>query len=136
MRMAYVHEPVFQTTTFSGSISGRAGRRYASARDCAGDDLEELRRLVGSYLREMDAQLDKVEELIAGEGFSELARCAHRSGGASATFGMSAIAVPLRSIESLGLQQTVKGAEIQLAEARRQLGLIREFLKTQPEKAL
>ena len=99
--------------------------------NCADDDRQELQRLVKNYLRDTELELGKMAKAIADGAFSEMSRLAHRSCGASATFGMVAITIPLRELEHLGLMQTMDGAGIHLAQARRQLGLIRNFFKTQ-----
>jgi len=101
--------------------------------NCADEDRQELQRLAGNYLREMEAQLGQMEKAVAGGECSEMARLAHRSCGASATFGMVAITIPLGALEHIGRTQSMKGAEIHLAQAWRQLELIRNFFKAQPE---
>jgi len=103
--------------------------------NCADEDRQELQRLVENYLREMELELDKMAKAIADGAFTEMSRLAHRSCGASATFGMVAITIPLCELEHLGRVQTMDGARIHLAQARRQLELIRDFFKTQPETA-
>ncbi|MEI6560954.1 MAG: Hpt domain-containing protein [Verrucomicrobiota bacterium] len=101
--------------------------------NCADEDKQELQRLVGNYLREMEAQLGRMEVALAAGDCAEMTRWAHRSCGASATFGMVAITIPLYALEHLGRAQTLEGAEIHLAQAWRQLELIRDFFQTQPE---
>jgi len=101
--------------------------------NCADEDRQELQRLVGDYLREMESQLAQMEKALAAGDCAEMTRWAHRSCGASAMFGMVAITIPLGALEHLGRAQTMEGAEIHLAQAWRQLELIRDFFKTQPE---
>jgi len=103
--------------------------------DCVDNDLKELRLLLEQYLPETVAHLKNIEESINRGAVEEMSRRAHRCGGSSATVGMRAIAVPLRAIEQIGLEQTVTGAKLHLQEAWKQLNLICDFLKNHPETA-
>ena len=103
--------------------------------DCADGDREELQRLIRNYLQEMEAQLEKMEHLMTGGAFPEMAHCAHRSCGASATLGMRAIAAPLRALERMNQERAAQDAATQLAEARRELCVLGEFLKDHPALA-
>ena len=102
---------------------------------CADENREEMHRLLSNYLLEMESQLEQIEKSISEGVCKEMVKYAHRSCGASATFGFRAIAISLKAIERLGLKNTVNGASIQLAEARRQLELIREFQKSHLDTA-
>ena len=104
--------------------------------DCADNDREELRNLIGQYIPETALQLAKLEELIAAGAFLEMSRCAHRCCGTSGILGMKGIVPPLRAIEHLGANSTTRGAAALLAEAREQYRLICEFLKNHPETAV
>jgi len=126
------------TATDPSSIVQSLGEPIVDMRrlwDCADNDREELQWLVGNYLAETKSQLEKIGKSISEGTFAEMTRYAHCSCGASTTFGFRAIAIPLEAIERIGSKNKVDGAEIQLAEAWRQLELLFEFLKAHPETA-
>jgi len=103
--------------------------------ECVNNDREELNSLLGRYMEDTASLLAKIEESIKEGAFAEMARCAHRCCGTSATIGMTAMVPPLAAMEQSGLESTAAEATALLASAREQFELIREFLNKQPETA-
>jgi len=96
----------------------------------AGDD-ESVRNLVDLYLTQADGLMPSLQAALQAGSASEVARVAHKLGGASSTCGMTSLVAPLLELEHLGRAGRLPENEQSWAEASRQLERIRQFLAAQ-----
>jgi CheY-like chemotaxis protein/HPt (histidine-containing phosphotransfer) domain-containing protein len=97
--------------------------------DFAGGSPENLKELVGLYLKQTTAQIGLLETALAAGDCAKAARLAHSSAGASATCGMTAILPVFRQMEHLGGANDRVGAVALLPAARRELDRIKHFFE-------
>ena len=96
----------------------------------SGND-ESVRELVQLYLKQADELIPSLQAALQASSASELARVAHKLGGASSTCGMTGLVSPLGELEHLGRAGQLPENGQLLAEAIRQLERIRQFLAAQ-----
>jgi CheY-like chemotaxis protein/HPt (histidine-containing phosphotransfer) domain-containing protein len=94
-----------------------------------GDDPEEVCAIIGVYLEQMAHSLERLDAAIASCDAPEVNSVAHNCVGVSATCGADALLGPLRELERMGREHRLVGAEYLGAEARREFGRVKEFLK-------
>lgn len=96
----------------------------------AGDD-ESVRNLVQLYLTQAEQLMPNLQAALQAGSASEVARVAHKLGGASSTCGMPGLVAALLELEHLGRAGRLPENEQLWAEASRQLERIRQFLAAQ-----
>jgi CheY-like chemotaxis protein/HPt (histidine-containing phosphotransfer) domain-containing protein len=91
--------------------------------------IENLRELVTLYFSQTSEQLEQLEAAITANTTAEVRRIAHSCAGASATCGMRRLVPLLREMERQGYEGKLTNASELCADAVREFGSIREFLK-------
>jgi HPt (histidine-containing phosphotransfer) domain-containing protein len=101
--------------------------------DAAGGDEELMQELVQIYLREMTANVEKLEAALAKNGADEVKRIAHSSVGGSETCGMSSLVAPMQALEHLGSEGQLANAVTLVAQVREELARTKLFLEERLE---
>jgi PAS domain S-box-containing protein len=94
-----------------------------------GDDPEEVADILGVYLEQMSASLDRLATAVESGDAAEVETIAHNCVGVSATCGMSAVVGPLRELERMGRENRLAGAGRVGAQVGREYERVRLFLR-------
>jgi HPt (histidine-containing phosphotransfer) domain-containing protein len=92
------------------------------------DDREGLRRLLGIYIHETQHELPLLRAAVETGNAAEVRRLAHGMAGGSMTYGMVAIAPPLRALEEDAKQSNLSHGLERVAEAEAQFARILAFV--------
>ena len=98
-------------------------------RQMMGDDPEEVADILGVYLEQMSASLDRLVTAVETGDAAEVEMIAHNCVGVSATCGMSAVVAPLRELERMGRENRLAGAGRVGAQVGREYERVRLFLQ-------
>jgi PAS domain S-box-containing protein len=98
-------------------------------RQMMGDDPEEVADILGVYLEQMSASLDRLVVAVESGDAAEVEMIAHNCVGVSATCGMSAVVAPLRELERMGRENRLAGAGRIGAQVGREYERVRLFLQ-------
>jgi PAS domain S-box-containing protein len=101
-----------------------------------GDDPKEVADILGVYLEQMSASLEKLVVAVESGDAVEVESIAHNCVGVSATCGMSAVVGPLRELERMGRENRLAGAGRIGAQVDREYERVRLFLQEQFGHAL
>jgi CheY-like chemotaxis protein/HPt (histidine-containing phosphotransfer) domain-containing protein len=96
--------------------------------DLSGGDNDGIRELTELYLTQTTDQLESLRRAVETNAVQDVERIAHKSAGASATCGMTAMVPPLRELERQGQAGDLHGAAALVAQAAKELERIRVFL--------
>jgi HPt (histidine-containing phosphotransfer) domain-containing protein len=94
-----------------------------------GDDPEEVADILGVYLGQMSASLERLVAAVETGDAVEVESIAHNCVGVSATCGMSAVVGPLRELERMGREHQLAGAGRIGAQVDREYERVRLFLQ-------
>jgi HPt (histidine-containing phosphotransfer) domain-containing protein len=90
--------------------------------------LDDLRELIDLYLAQADEIMGELGTAVKTGGASDVDELAHKLAGSSAVCGVAAMVEPLRTLEKLGREDDLAGADQILAEATARLALCRRLL--------
>jgi HPt (histidine-containing phosphotransfer) domain-containing protein len=113
----------------------------AELKATTGDDPEFVRELLETYLADVPAQLDEIEQAVVANEADALVRPAHTLKSSSATLGAMRLAAVARVLEMMGRSGTLDeaaGSNLALVrnEARAATGAIQGWLAAQAGAAL
>jgi two-component system sensor histidine kinase/response regulator len=94
-----------------------------------GDDPGEVADILGVYLEQMSASLERLVAAVEAGDAVEVESIAHNCVGVSATCGMSAVVAPLRELERMGRENRLAGAGRIGVEVGMEYGRVRLFLQ-------
>ena len=90
--------------------------------------LEDLHELIDLYLAQADEIMGEIKTAVRTGAAKEVDELAHKLAGSSAVCGVAAMVGPLRTLERLGRDDELAGADQVLAHAMEQLALSRRLL--------
>jgi PAS domain S-box-containing protein len=94
-----------------------------------GDDPEELADILGVYLDQMSASLEKLVMAIESGNAVEVDMIWHNCAGVSANCGMVALVEPLRALERMGRENQLAGAATVNAQVCQEFERVKLFLQ-------
>lgn len=93
-----------------------------------GDDPKTVREFLDLYFHHTETQIQQLQAALQAANAGEVQMLAHRCKGASATCGVTSVALPMKKLESAAQSGDLSQATRLLAEARDSFGRVREIL--------
>ncbi|MEM1025398.1 MAG: Hpt domain-containing protein [Myxococcota bacterium] len=103
---------------------------FKRVREAAGDDPEFIQELMELYLEDAAERLQELRAAVSNGSTDEVARSAHKLKGSSANVGAQGISDCAKTLEEMGKNGDLQGAEALVDRAQADLDLVKTELQT------